>query len=408
VADGASENGAAEVGKRAVRGLNVLGAALGVVATGTAVGIAVERYTIGRAVRRMAEAHDPGEAFGTLRGTPQTVLADDGVELYVEVDDPYTGPRSIDWTGLVEGGGRRRNRASGRRSPSDPAPPTLLFTHGFCLPQDCWHYQRAAFSGSHRMVFWDQRGHGRSDRPKAGRSLSVDALGEDLYAVLQATCPSGPVVLVGHSMGGMTIMALAEAHPELFGDRIVGVALLATSAGEFGQLAFGLPKAGARLFHRTVPGVISVLARQRGLVERGRRAGGDLALVLTKRYAFGSDVPQSVVRFTQDLIQSTPIEVIADYFPLFGAHDKTAALPVFDRVPTLVLVGERDLLLPPEHSKALADAIPSAEYTVVPGAGHVVILERPEIVDAALRKLVDRVETRCADPAGPAARRAAQ
>jgi pimeloyl-ACP methyl ester carboxylesterase len=119
-------------------------------------------------------------------------------------------------------------------------------------------------------------------------------------------------------------------------------------------------------------------------------------------------VAESVVRFTQDLIQSTPIDVIADYFPLFAAHDKAAAVPVFDKVPTLVLVGDRDLLLPPEHSKVLADAIPTAELTVVPGAGHVVILERPQIVNTALRKLVDRVATHSVDPAGPAARRAAQ
>jgi pimeloyl-ACP methyl ester carboxylesterase len=414
VADGAFENGVAGVVDRGSAGMSragILGAALGVVATGTAIGIAVERYTIGRAVRRMAEVHDPGEVFGTLRGTPQTVMASDGVELYVEVDDPYTGPRSVDWTGLTQGG-QRRGRSSGRRGVADADQrPTLLFTHGFCLSQDCWHFQRSAFSGSHRMVFWDQRGHGRSDRLKAGHDLSVDVLGEDLYAVLEATCPSGPVILVGHSMGGMTMMALAEAHPELFGDRVVGVALLATSAGDFGRLAFGLPKAGARLFHLAVPGVISALARQRALVERGRRAGGDLGLVLTKRYAFGPDVPESVVRFTQDLIQSTPIDVIADYFPLFGTLDKTAAVPIFDRVPTLVLVGDRDLLLPPEHSKALADAIPSAELTVVPGAGHVVILERPEVVDTALRRLVDRVETSHADPAdpaGPPVRKAAQ
>lgn len=405
VADGAFDGGAIEVAKRAARGRNILGAALGVVATGAAVGIAVDRYTIGRAVRRMAEAHDPGEAFGTLRGTPQTVMASDGVELYVEVDEPYGGPRGVDFTADTQGAARRRPR-SGRRA-AEPTPPTLLFTHGFCLPQDCWHYQRAAFSGSYRMVFWDQRGHGHSGRPADGAAMSGDVLGEDLYAVLEATCPEGPVVLIGHSMGGMTMMELAEAHPELFGDRIVGVALLATSAGEFAQVAFGLPKFGARLFHRTVPAVIGALARQGGLVERGRRMGADLALVLTKRYAFGSEVPGSVVRFTQDLIQSTSIEVIADYYPLFAAHDRAEVVPVFDRVPTLVLVGDRDLMLPPEHSAVLADAIPTAELTVVPGAGHVVILERPHIVNAALRKLIDRVETKSVDPDGPAARRAA-
>ena len=373
------------------RGAGLIGAAFGVVAAGTAVGIALERYTLGRAVRRMAKAHDPGEAFGTLRGTPQTVMAADGVELHVEVDDPFNWPRGVDWQRA--GRSPQRNAAPGAADP-----PTLLFTHGFCLPQDCWHYQRAEFSGAYRMVFWDQRGHGRSDRPKPGSPLSVDVLGEDLYAVLEATCPTGPVILVGHSMGGMTMMALAEAHPELFGDRIVGVALIATSAGEFTDLAFGLPRAGARLLHRTAPGAFDLLSRQHSLVERGRRAGGDLGLVLTKRYAFGTDAPESVVSFTMELIQSTPIEVIARFFPIFREHDKAGAVPVFDRVPALVLAGDHDLLLPAAHSRALADAIPGAQYVVVEGGGHVVMLEHPGEVGAALRRLVERVEARPAQP----------
>jgi pimeloyl-ACP methyl ester carboxylesterase len=372
------------------RGAGIVGAALGVVAAGTAVSIAVERYTIGRAVRRMAQIHDPGEAYGTLRGVPQTVMAADGTELYVEVDDPFGWPRSVDWQRIGRSSGRQQRQT---RSPSQERP-TLLFTHGFCLPQDCWHYQRSEFSGEYRMVFWDQRGHGRSDPLKVGADLSIDVTGEDLYAVIEATCPTGPIILIGHSMGGMTMMALAEAHPELFGDRVVGAALMATSAGEFADLAFGLPRVAAKAFHTAAPSLFDLLTRQRALVERGRRAGGDLGLVLTKRYAFGSDAPESAVRFVQELIQSTPIDVIARFFTVLREHDKADALPVFDKVPSLVLAADKDLLLPLKFSRALADAIPSAEFVIVPDAGHVVILEHPHEVNAALRRLVDRVETR--------------
>jgi pimeloyl-ACP methyl ester carboxylesterase len=289
--------------------------------------------------------------------------------------------------------------------------PTLLFTHGFCLPQDSWHFQRAEFSATHRMVFWDQRGHGRSDPPPRDSSgrikpVTVEQLGEDLYAVLEATCPQGQVILIGHSMGGMTMMALAERHPELFGDRVVGAALMSTSGGRFEDVAFGLPRPSAKLLHRTTPPLLDLLARQVGLVERGRALGGDLSLVLTRRYAFGSEVPESVVRFTQDLIQSVPIDVIASFYPIFGGLDLSAAVPVFDRVPSLVLTGANDLMLPVAHSEALADAIPSADYVVLPDAGHAVILEHPDGVGEALRTLVDRVEEKF----GPSSsgRRAAQ
>jgi pimeloyl-ACP methyl ester carboxylesterase len=385
------------------RRAGVLGAAVGVVAAGAALGFTVERLTIGRAVRRMAEIHDPGEPFGTLRGDPQTVTATDGVELYVEVDEPRG------WAAFPPKA-TPLNGASVSTPTVNANRPTLLFTHGFCLPQDCWHYQRAEFSATHRMVFWDQRGHGHSERPpkdEKGRPkpVTVDQLGEDLYAVLQATCPDGPVILVGHSMGGMVMMALAQQHPELFGERIVGIGLVSTSAGRFQDIAFGLPRPSAKLLHRTTPAVLDLLAKQSGLVERGRALGGDLGLVLTRRYAFGSDVPESLVRYTQDLIQSTPIDVIADFYPVFGKLDMSEAVPVFDRIPTLVLGGANDLVLPVAHSEALADAIPSADYVVLPNAGHAVILEHPDEVGTALRNLVDRAEARLASSSG---RRAAQ
>ena len=408
------------------RRAGILGAAVGVVAAGAAVGFTVERLTIGRAVRRMAAIHDPGEPFGTLRGDPRTVTASDGIELYAEVDEPrgWAGGASPAHGAAVPAGGgagglagamhaaAALGRGEGRTADAEPETrPTLLFTHGFCLPQDCWHYQRAEFSATHRMVFWDQRGHGRSDRaPReaSGRSkpVTIEQLGEDLYAVLEQTCPEGPVILIGHSMGGMTMMALAEQHPELFGERVVGAALLSTSAGRFEDVVFGLPRPSARLLHRTTPPLLDLLSRQIALVERGRALGGDLSLVLTRRYAFGSEVPESVVRFTQDLIQSVPIDVIAGFYPVFGRLDLSAAVPVFDRVPSLVLTGANDLLLPVAHSEALADAIPSADYVVLPDAGHAVILERPDAVGEALRTLVDRVEAQL----GPSTsgRRAAQ
>ena len=426
------------------RRAGILGAAVGVVAAGAAVGFTVERLTIGRAVRRMASIHDPGEPFGTLRGDPSTVTATDGVELYVEIDEPRgwaaspprsgSGSAAASANGAVNGsagasatspnrpadaasaaasGGLAAAMRSAREAATSAAAPrpTLLFTHGFCLPQDCWHYQRAEFSATHRMVFWDQRGHGRSERPPRdengrGKPVTVDQLGEDLNSVLEATCPEGPVILIGHSLGGMTVMALAAQRPELFGGRIVGTALLSTSAGRFEDVAFGLPRPSAKLLHRTTPALLDLLAKQSGLVERGRALGGDLGLVLTRRYAFGSEVPESLVRYTQDLIQSVPIDVIADFYPIFGKLDFSDALPVFDRVPTLVLSGANDLVLPVAHSEALADAIPSADYVVLPNAGHAVILEHPDAVGEALRNLVDRAEAQLGSSSS--GRRAAQ
>ncbi len=110
-----------------------------------------------------------------------------------------------------------------------------MLVHGFALDRRTWHFQRRFLAQladpTVRQVIYDQRSHGRSERaPRA--SCTIDQLGRDLDAVLRALAPDGPLVLVGHSMGGMTIMALAEQRPELFAERVLGVAFLATSAGE--------------------------------------------------------------------------------------------------------------------------------------------------------------------------------
>src|SRR5262249_59440907 len=101
-----------------------------------------------------------------------------------------------------------------------------------------WHYQRLGLAEmehpSLRMVFYDHRGHGRSGRSPRERS-TIDQLGDDLAVVLDEVVPTGPVALVGHSLGGMTIMALADRRPELFGGRVVGVALGCASTGQLAR-----------------------------------------------------------------------------------------------------------------------------------------------------------------------------
>src|SRR5690606_13913343 len=109
-----------------------------------------------------------------------------------------------------------------------PAPePTLVFAHGFCLDMGTFYFQRKELvrRGEWRAVFYDQPGHGRSGSLTTGE-YELSALGDGLRAVIEETVPEGPVVLVGHSMGGMTIMALAERHPDMFAQRVAGVVLI--------------------------------------------------------------------------------------------------------------------------------------------------------------------------------------
>ncbi|UFQ17496.1 MULTISPECIES: alpha/beta fold hydrolase [Streptomyces] len=351
------------------RRAGVAGAALGVIAAGAAAGVAIERLTVGRGMRKKARlALDAAGPYGSLRGMPGTAYADDGTELAYEIEEVEGAP-----DGAV----------------------TVVFSHGYCLNQDSWHFQRAALRGAVRAVYWDQRSHARSGRgvEQAQRDVpvSIDQLGRDLKAVIDAAAPKGPLVLVGHSMGGMTTMALAEQFPELIRERVVGVALVGTSSGQLGQVNFGLPVAGMNAVRRVLPGVLRALGSQAELVERGRQATADLFAGVIKRYSFSrKDVDPAIARFAERMIESTPIDVVAEFYPAFAEHDKAAALAHFAGLPVLVLAGEKDLVTPSEHSEAIAALLPDAELVLVPDAGHLVMLEHPDVVTDRLADLLSR------------------
>lgn len=336
------------------------GALVALVAAGGAVGLAAERRTVGRARRRPDP--DAREAFfGLTPDRQQTVTADDGVPLHVEQDGP-------------------------------DAPPTVVFCHGYTQELAVWYYQRQALAsdGVARLVFWDQRSHGRSGRG-APESATMDRLGSDLFAVIEATAPTGPVVLVGHSMGGMTIMALADSHPELFGERVVAVALLSTSAGLLAEVTFGLPAAMLPVTRRVLPFLTRGMRRRPTVFERGRRLGTDLAYVLSRHFAFGSrEVSPSLVEFVETMTAHCPVDVIGEFYDTFTDHDKLAALDVLRGVEVLVVVGSSDLMTPQQHSRAIAEALPDAQLLVVEGAGHMVQLERAPLVTLHLRALLRR------------------
>ncbi|WP_037680343.1 alpha/beta fold hydrolase [Streptomyces griseus] len=365
------------------RATGIAGAAIGVLAAGAAAGVALERMTVGRGMRRKAQlALDSTGPYGSLRGTPGKAHADDGTELYYEVDDvePEGGPAP------------RRRRLFGRKA---PLPVTVVFSHGYCLNQDSWHFQRAALRGVVRTVHWDQRSHGRSGRGAAQIQedvpVTIDQLGQDLKAVIDAAAPDGPLVLVGHSMGGMTVMALAAQYPELIRERVVGTALVGTSSGRLGEVNFGLPVAGVNAVRRVLPGVLKALGQRAELVEKGRRATAELFAGIIKRYSFASrDVDPGIERFAERMIEGTPIDVVAEFYPAFTDHDKTEALAHFTDMPVLVLAGVADLVTPSEHSEAIADLLPDAELVLVPDAGHLVMLEHPEVVTDRLADLLTR------------------
>jgi pimeloyl-ACP methyl ester carboxylesterase len=364
----------------------VVGAVVGLAAAGTAVGVAVTRIA-GRRVRAaelgpagdvaaaMAAAElredDPLGAASRTADRTALVQADDGVLLAVE----EIGPRD--------------------------APLTVVFVHGYTLSMASWTFQRRslaaelATANGHRpdarLVFYDQRGHGASGRGKAERS-TIQQLARDLATVLERRVPDGPVVLVGHSMGGMTIMGLAALRPELFGSKISAVALLATSSGQLADLNFGLPELLTRVRAAVFPVAAWTMRHRPAFAERTRRLAADVVSAVTRSLSFASaDVDPALVHYVDSMIAGTPVDVIAEFYPALAGLDETGSLEPLRRVPTLVLTGDKDKMIPMEHSELLLERLPDAAYVVVPDAGHLVMLEKPDEVTEALTALLRRV-----------------
>jgi pimeloyl-ACP methyl ester carboxylesterase len=237
-------------------------------------------------------------------------------------------------------------------------------------------------------VIYDQRSHGRSERaPRA--SCTIDQLGHDLAAVLRALAPDGPLVLVGHSMGGMTIMALAEQQPEFFAERVLGVAFLATSAAEVGSR--GLP--GTFLSRRNpfTRGLGLVASWQPLLVEGARRVGHDLIWSLTRRFSYGDRrIDPARVDLVDSMISANAVDALTDFVDTLGTHNRIAALPALAGCEVLVAAGDADALIPFRHSEVIAAELPGATLVRLPGVGHMPMLEQPEVIDAALADLIAR------------------
>jgi len=334
-----------------------LAGAAGLTAVGTAAGVSVAR-----SLRRNVSADDPyeDEDFELLDADRSCVVTTpDGVDLAV---------REV--------------------GPAD-ARLTVVFAHGFCLRMGAFYFQRLRLAEQWgrqvRMVFYDQRGHGQSAEASPD-SYTVTQLGRDLDTVLAVMAPRGPVVLVGHSMGGMTVLSHARQFPQRYPTRVVGAAIIASAAegvsrSPLGEILKNPALEAARIAVRYAPKT----------VHRTRGAAKSVIAPILRAASYGDEkISPSVVAFSEKMMHDTPITTLVEFLHALEAHDESPALPTLAKVPTLIACGDRDLLTSTEHSQSLAAALPKSELVIVGGAGHLVQLEQPEVIDDALVRLVER------------------
>ena len=297
-----------------------------------------------RTYRRRRRGEDV--EFGSVRSAAQIVMSSDGTPLNVEVDE------------------------------AERKTPTILFVHGWVENIDVWHYQRLALRGRVRMVFVDLRSHGRSGRSYGSNSSLAD-LADDLAAVIKQVVPRGPIVLVGHSLGGMAIMELAAEQPKLFGSRIKGVVLLGTSSGQLMRSSPGLRY------------LIPMLRVGAPALDWGRRFN---SYSVIRRWGLGPEAEERHVDMANEMLLEAPTHVLSDFYGIFVGLDLTSGLADLGRARTVVVGGTADLLTPIKHSRRLARQIPGAELIVLDDIGHMLMFEAHEAVTKAIESVLGDVQ----------------
>lgn len=268
--------------------------------------------------------------------------------------------RSLDGTGLAV-------RAAGDRSR-----PAIVFAHGFGLDQTTWHYQWTGLSDRYRCVLFDFRSHGGSARAVGG-DVSPAAFGNDLVAVLDGVSTGGPVLVVGHSMGAVAVLAIAESRPDLFDERIAGCVFA-------GAASSGLLRGAVR-------SIAGLLRPRLSLRDAGSRVNrlrrdivssrADVGSLIARATHFGPEASPHVVSYALGLAARAPSEIWTG--ALAGLMDLDLRHAVEHvRVPALVLVGEHDRVTPRASADALAAALPDGRLEVVEGAGHFSMMESHE------------------------------
>ncbi|MDG4827376.1 alpha/beta hydrolase [Asanoa sp. WMMD1127] len=288
-----------------------------------------------------------------------SVTLPDGVRLHVEI----TGP--------------------------DDAPVTVILLHGWTLDTRTWHRQLTGLPDALdlpvRIVAYDARGHGRSDgTTRSGANLAQ--LGDDLAEVISTVAPTGPIVLAGHSLGGMTIMEFAHGHPLFFATRVAGLVFISTTAEGHTHTVYGLSPRITGLIRTVETTGAGILARggswrvHRYLLR---------ALAPSLRWLLFGDrcTPEDLI-LTTAAVARVQLLAIGAFRSSVGEQQRLATLRALGDVPAAALVGDRDRLTPPACAESIAAALPTADLTICPGAGHMLMLERPAIVTAALAEVI--------------------
>ncbi|SEN09991.1 alpha/beta fold hydrolase [Actinacidiphila rubida] len=259
--------------------------------------------------------------------------------------------------------------------------PTVVLSHGWTCSTLFWAPVVRLLAADHRVVAYDQRGHGRSAAPATRTGYGTGVLADDLQAVLETVVPDGQrAVLAGHSMGGMTIMA-ASGRASVRG-RTAAVLLASTGSGQLLGSTEVLPpkvrsKGLRRFFHRQL--LVSRLPL--GPVTPMSKAA-------LKYGVLGTEPTPEQVAFTARIVHACRASQRAAWGRVLAVLDLDRELAALD-APTAIVVGTADRLTPKGHAHRMAAALPRlVSLTELPRLGHMTPIEDAVSVEHVIRELV--------------------
>jgi pimeloyl-ACP methyl ester carboxylesterase len=260
--------------------------------------------------------------------------------------------------------------------------PAIVFVHGWTCSSEFWKLQVEALRGERRLVVPDLRGHGRSTRPP-NHDYSTEAFASDLDAVLEACVPDDErALVVGHSLGAMTLIAWAGEHPDRVDERVSAAVLVNTGVGDLisDSLVLGVPSGFERLERFSGELLLSIRAPLPTI-------STPISHRLIREFVVGPDASPAEVAFCEQLVLTCPASVRGAVGGTLGRLDLRHALESLT-VPTLLIAGERDRLTPPKHTREMAKQLPEVlDLVEIPRSGHMSPVESDGQVSALVGRL---------------------
>lgn len=324
-----------------------------------ATGLAAAGWLGAQAADRRAIRNDENyeELFADLHGPYKSVTAEDGTELAARIFGP------------------------------DDAP-TIVFAHGWTCSDTFWKLQVEALRGHRRIVTYDQRGHAESERARNG-DYSIEMFGRDLNSVIEACVPEGErALLVGHSLGAMTIVSWAKQFPERVDERAAAAVLCNTGVGDLISEALvveGLPEGFGQVERIAGEAVLRARAPIPAL-------STPVSYRMIQYAVVGPDATPAQIAFCERLVLECPADVRGAVGGTLSRLDLFAALAKLD-VPAVVIAGEKDRLTPPMHAHKMAEALPNVlDVVEIPRSGHMSPVEFPDRVNEIIAEMAGIAE----------------